>query len=138
MPKDPSNLGKLLAVHATAPVHIQRAAIVAILSFLFFGGMLVAFLVRQHFLYLILATAFFVVNIFTLIGFMMQRRNAVRIFERGLSYGKTKVDWSSVSSFVSGDGELVIKNENGDKLLIPKTIDRYDQLAQLIEQKTAR
>lgn len=137
--KAPANLGKLIAAHPTAAAYIQRAAIVAILSFVFFLAMLVAFAARQHFMYLILAAAFFVVNIFTLIGFLMQRRNVVRVYESGLSCGKARIEWGSVSSFrILDSGELEIDTTNGEKLSIPKSIDRIDSLAMTIEQNTSR
>jgi hypothetical protein len=137
VPKTPINLGKLVAVHATAPAYIQRAAIVALLSFLFFVGMLVAFAARRHFMYLLLAAAFFVVNIFTLIGFLMQRRNVVRVYERGLSYGRTRIEWNSITTFqIADSGELEIETADGPKSSIPKSIDRVDLLAQSIRRNT--
>lgn len=131
------NLGGLIAVHTTAPASIQRAAIVAILSFLFFLGMLVGFVLRQHFIYLILAAAFFVVNIFTLIGFMLQRRNTVRVYENGLVFRRSTIEWISINSFLILDnGELLIEKFNGDKIPIPASIDRLDQLTLLIKQNS--
>jgi len=137
--KSSLNLGKLVAVHPTAAAYIQRAAIIALLSFVFFVGMLVAFAIRQHFMYLLLAAAFFVVNIFTLIGFMMQRRNVVRVYEHGISHGKSRVDWPSVSSVERADsGESKINRRPGAKLSLPKSINQIDVLAKTIQQNTSR
>jgi hypothetical protein len=93
VPGTEKGFGKLIATHRTAPAFIQRAAIIAILSFVFFLVMLVAFLVRQQIGYLILAAAFLVLNIFTLIGFVLQRQNSVSIFDNGLRYRKTSAKW---------------------------------------------
>jgi len=116
---------------------MQRATVVAVLSFVFFLAMLVAFAARQHFMYLILAAAFLVVNIFTLIGFLMQRRNVVRVYEHGLSYGKSRVEWGSVRSAQFADsGELEIQAATGENLLIPKSIDRIDTIYAMIKHNT--
>lgn len=97
--------------------------------------MLVAFAARQHFMYLLLAAAFFIVNIFTLIGFLMQRRNIVRVYEKGLSYGRSRFEWATVNSFQTTEsGELQIEAESGQKLAIPKSIDRIDVLQDTIER----
>ncbi len=139
MPPDPSNLGKLISKHPTAPAFIQRAAIVALLSFLFFLAMLIAFLARQHFGYLILAAAFLVVNIFTMIGFVMQRRNIVKVFENGLSYGKTKIEWISISS-ISNDEKrgAVIEADDGTGIIIPRSIADFDNLVSYIHTQSGR
>ena len=43
MPENPQKLGKLISIHGTSPAFLQRAAIVAMLSFFFFLTMLIAF-----------------------------------------------------------------------------------------------
>ena len=79
-----SELGKLIAVHSTSPAFLQRAAIVAALSFLFFLVALIFYLVWQSFLYFMLATGFLIVQLFTIIGWWMQKRNAVSIYTNGI------------------------------------------------------
>ena len=81
-------LGKLESVHPTSPVFLQRALVVIILSFIFFFAMLIAFTLRQHFGYFLLATAFLIVKLFTLFGWLMQRRKEVKIYENGIAIGK--------------------------------------------------
>ncbi len=98
MPSSENGFGKLIVTHRTSPAFIQRAAIIAILSFLFFLAMLVAFLGRQQIGYLVLAAAFLVLNFFTLIGFILSRQNAVAIFDNGLRYRKGQSKWSEVVS----------------------------------------
>ena len=53
---------------------VQRAVLIAVLSFMFFLAMMIAFYVRQSMLYFLLATAFLVVYIFTMISFVRLRR----------------------------------------------------------------
>jgi hypothetical protein len=136
VPPKPVNLGKLISKHPTAPAYVQRAAIVALLSFVFFLAMLFVFLMRQQAGYLILAAAFLVVNIFTLIGFLMQRRNVVRVFENGISYGKAKIEWKSVKTIQSEEknGLTVVAND-GTAISIPKTISGFESLAKHILTK---
>lgn len=130
------DLGKLVAAYPTAPAFVQRAAIIAILSFLFFLTMLVAFLARQQIGYLVLAAAFLVLNIFTLTGFIMQRRNMVRVFENGLSYGKSSVKWQSIASVNTDNDGLKIMSINGEAIKISKTIDDLGRLSTHIHQHT--
>ena len=66
------DLGRAVSKHPTAAVYVQRAAIVTALSFFFFLGMLLVFYVRQQIVYFVLSTAFLVVYIFTMIGWVMQ------------------------------------------------------------------
>lgn len=56
------------------PAQAQRAAFVAVLSFLFFLAMMFAFYIRQSMLYFLLATAFLIIYIITMISFVRLRR----------------------------------------------------------------
>jgi hypothetical protein len=58
--------------------HVQRAVFIAGLSFLFFLAMMIAFYVRGSMLYFLLATAFLIVYIFTMISFVRLRRSVGR------------------------------------------------------------
>src|SRR5436190_7084791 len=125
-----------MAVHRTAPSFIQRAAVIALLSFAFFLAMLIAFLVRQQFGYLILAAAFFVVNVFTLIGFMIQRQNTVSVFQNGLRYKKAEAAWAEVVSIDDDEAGISIVKYNGAVVKIPRSIDDLGRLNALIREKT--
>ena len=125
-----------MAVHRTAPSFIQRAAVIALLSFAFFLAMLIAFLVRQQFGYLILAAAFFVVNVFTLIGFMIQRQNIVSVFQNGLRYRKGETAWAEVVSIDDDDAGISIVKYDGAVIKIPRSIDDLGRLNALIREKT--
>ena len=91
-------LGKLVAVHSTSPAFLQRAAIVAALSFLFFLVALIFYLIWPNFLYFVLATGFLIVQIFTMIGWWMQKRIAVSIYSNGVAYRNRDLRWSEIET----------------------------------------
>jgi type IV secretory pathway VirB6-like protein len=59
---------------APSPVHMQRAAFTAVLSFLFFLGMMFAYYILQSTIYFLLATAFLIVYVLTMISLYRLRR----------------------------------------------------------------
>jgi membrane protein YdbS with pleckstrin-like domain len=59
---------------AISPSQLQRAIFIAVLSFLFFLAMMFAYYIRQSALYFLLATAFLLVYIMTMISFVRLRR----------------------------------------------------------------
>src|SRR5687767_3938475 len=98
MSKSNANLGSLVSSHGTSPATLQRAAIVTILSFFFFISMLLLFYVRQQMVYFVLSTAFLVVYIFTMVGWVMQKRNVVSVYENGITYRKFSATWDDLQS----------------------------------------
>ena len=131
-----ANLGKLIGTYATAPAFIQRAAVIAIVSFLFFLAMLLAFSAREQILYLVLAAAFLVVNIFTLIGFYMQKRNTVKVFEKGIEYGKHRVEWADlVAADIDSSGRLNLRTKKPATIVIPKTVDDIGKLDEYVRHQ---
>lgn len=132
---DHKNLGKLVAIHGTSPVFLQRAAIVAAVSFLFFFAMLIAFYLRQHFGYFLLSTAFLIVFVFTLIGWWLQKRNAVEIFANGLRYNKRELRWQEITAIENSDRELVLIQTDGEKLVISGTIYALDEIEHYIRRQ---
>jgi amino acid transporter len=61
---------------ATSPAQLQRAVFIAVLSFLFFLAMMFTYYIRQSALYFLLATAFLLVYIMTMISFVRLRRSS--------------------------------------------------------------
>ncbi len=59
---------------AMPPPNAQRAAFIAVLSFLFFLGMMFTYYLRGSILYFLLATAFLIVYILTMISFVRLRK----------------------------------------------------------------
>ena len=55
-------------------VQVQRAAFVAVLSFLFFLAMMFAYYIRESALYFLLATAFLIIYFVTMISFVRLRK----------------------------------------------------------------
>lgn len=98
--------------------------------------MLIAFLARQQFGYLILAAAFFVVNIFTLIGFLIQRQNTVRVFENGFNYKKSFAAWDELVSIEDDDNGISIVKTNGTVIKIPRSIDDIGRLNAHFRERT--
>lgn len=94
-------------------IMLQRAAVVAVASFVFFLLMLVAFYVRGQFGYFVLSTAFLAIYIFTLIGWVIRRRKIVSIFENGIQHGSFEAAWDELVSMRSDkDGLTIVKNGN--------------------------
>ena len=129
MSEQSTQLGKLEGVYGTSPVYLQRALIVIILSFIFFLAMLIAFSIRQQIGYFVLATAFLIVKLFTLFGWMMQRKREVRLYQKGLTIGKKTYLYSEIETVhlkqikeTRQEGEII--KTNGEKIILPEAI--YD------------
>ena len=128
------SLGRLIAVHSTSPAFLQRAAIVAALSFLFFLAALIFYLVWQNFLYFILATGFLIVQIFTMVGWWMQKRNSVRLYENGLIHKKVTVFWADVARLrFEPKAGLRLELADANQLNIPSTTDGLSRIAAHID-----
>ena len=134
MPTTEKNLGKLLSTHPIAPAYMQRAAIVAVVSFVFFLAMLIVFYVRQHIGYFALSTAFLVVYIFTLVGWVMQRRNVVRVYEGGLRYKKFSAAWGEIEAIAANSDGLAITISKREKVTIPATVMEFDRVVDLVKR----
>lgn len=128
------DLGTIVSVHGTSPVYLQRAAIIAGLSFLFFMGTLLIFYTQQSIGYFVLSTAFLVVYIFTLIGWVMQKRNVVSIYENGIAYRKFTSSWDEIKS-VTADSKsgVTIVNSSGDSITISKAVADLSRIAATIK-----
>jgi hypothetical protein len=138
MTSNRTDLGSLVSVHGTSPIFLQRAAIVAVLSFFFFMAMLVIFYVRQQMVYFVLSTAFLVVYIFTLVGWVMQKRNIVSIYENGIAYRKFISIWDEIKS-VKSDSKtgITIVHSSGDSTTIPSSVADVDKIAVAIRNHLA-
>ncbi|MEQ1605486.1 MAG: hypothetical protein ABL999_11525 [Pyrinomonadaceae bacterium] len=112
------DLGRLTATHVIAPAYIQRAVFTAVLSFMFFLGMIFAAYIRPHILYVFLATAFLIVYLITMFSFVMQRKANVEIYENGFRYRKNIILWNAITG-VSDKGEVSVDNK---RIALPQTI----------------
>ncbi|HEX6125802.1 MAG TPA: hypothetical protein VFZ23_10570 [Pyrinomonadaceae bacterium] len=136
MPNSRSGLGQVVSVHGISPVYLQRAAVVAILSFFFFLTTLLVFYLQQRLLYFILSTSFLVVYIFTMIGWVMQKRNTVSIHENGVAYRKFVSTWGEIKSVKSDPGSgITITKLNGESATIGKSIEDHGVIAAAIARR---
>lgn len=131
MTEQTQNLGKPESIHGVSPVYLQRALIVIILSFIFFMAMLIAFSLRENIGYFLLATAFLLVNLFTLFGFMSQRKKVVVLYEKGFTFGKQVCFYHEINKISQSE----ITKTNGEKIILPKTIDNIQGVIEKIDEK---
>jgi hypothetical protein len=136
MAHDRTDLGNFISTHGTSPAFLQRAAIVALLSFFFFLAMLLVFYLRQQFIYFVLSTAFLVVYIFTMIGWVMQKRNVVSIYENGITYRKFAATWDELKS-VKSDARsgITLTKSSGESVTIGKSVSDLDAIAVTIKKQ---
>lgn len=137
-------LGKLEKIHGIAPASLQRALILIILSFIFFLVMLIVFSIRQQIGYFILATAFLIVKLCTLFGWMMQRKKAVLLYENGLVLGKQVCLYEDIeniylkqtSRMLGGTkNECEIVKTDGEKIVLPEAIHNVHGIIDKVEEK---
>ena len=132
MPELNRNLGKLVAVYELAPEHIQRAAFITALSFLFFLAMMFVFYIRQNILYFLLASAFLVIYLVTLFSWVKQRRSVVKVHEHGLNYKGRSTLWSEIES-VDDSGSINIRSEK--PIILLRTLYKFELLLDAIRQR---
>ncbi len=136
---NPSNdLGRLVSIFGIHPSYLQRAVFVAILSFVFFLAMMLAFYLRQQFGYFLLATAFLFVYIVTMFSWVVQRKNLVKVYQNGIEYRKFSCMWNEIGS-VTKETErqrehIVIKSKDGRSVLIPSSISGINELFDFIHR----
>ena|SRR5215213_4995422 len=134
--KHQPGLGKLISVHGISPLFLQRAAIVAVVSFLFFLATLLYFYLEQSIGYFVLSSAFLVVYIFTMIGWVIQKRNTVSLYENGITHRKFSATWDEIQSVkVDAATGITIVKSSGESLAIGKTTADIGRIALLIKQK---
>lgn len=122
--------GKLISVHPTSPILVQRASIVAALSFVFFLAMLLTFYLRQQIGYFMLGSAFLIVHLATLAGIWLQKRNTVKLYENGLYCRQSFVAWKDISLARESEAAgLEIISTTGKKLIIPRSLFAFAVIA---------
>lgn len=138
MAQSTNDLGRLVSIFGIHPSYLQRAVFVAVLSFLFFIAMMFAFYMRQQFGYFLLATAFLFVYIVTMLSWVVQRKNLVKVYQDGIEYRKFSCKWSEIDT-VSKETErqrdhIVIKSKDGRTVLIPASIAGINELFEFIHR----
>lgn len=138
------NLGKLQSAHGIAPAFLQRAAILAILAFIFFLLMMLAFSVWKSIGYFLLAMAFLVVQIFTLTGWIMQKHAELKIYENGFTYKKYVCRWDEIKSIrivkrkdltVTG---CEIEKKTAEKIVLTEAIHHLEMIVKKIESEFSK
>lgn len=139
MKEKTEKLGKIIVEYGIAPAYLQRAVIVAVLSFFFFLTTMVMFSMWRNFLYFFLSTAFLIVYLVTMFGWLMLRKNVLKIYENGLTYRKFAARWSEIeavkSSAKNGKTTCEIHKKKGEKITLTETIYGVEQAIKIIESK---
>jgi len=135
MPTSGKDLGKLIAVYGPAPAFLQRAVFLTILSFVFFLGTMFIYYVRQGFVYFILASAFLVLYVISLISFFGQRKNLLKVYELGIEFKNNKALWTDIES-VSDEGVVQITGDR--KMVIPKSLGNFDDIVRHVRSMVQR
>ena len=128
-PRSKEELGKPVAIFPLAPAYIQRAVILIVLSFLFFMAMMFTYYIRASGLYFLLATAFLILYLVTLISFVTQRKTQLKIFENGFAYKTVSVLWTEMTT-VDEDGTIVLAG--GKRITVSTAINDRDKALAMI------
>jgi hypothetical protein len=133
------NLGKLVNVYGIAPAYLQRAVIIAVLSFIFFLTTLAMYSLWRNFLYFFLSTAFMIVYLATMFGWLMMRKNFLKIYENGLTYRKFAARWEEIENLATDrKGEnfnCEIRKTKGEKITLTESIYGVEQAVGIIRSK---
>lgn len=139
MREKPQNLGKIVGVYGIAPAFLQRTVVVAVFSFLFFLVTMVMFSMWKNFLYFFLSTAFLIVYLLTMLGWLFLRKNVLKIYENGLSYRKFTARWDEIEAVQAQDkkGKFAgeIRKSKGEKVVLSDAIQNVRQAVKIIEAK---
>lgn len=111
---------------------MQRAVFIAVLSFLFFMAMMLAFYIRQNIGYFLLSTAFLLVYIVTMFSWIRQRRTVVEVYENGLKFREKAILFSDMTGI---EKTGILSLAKGEKLQLPTALDRSDDLFSLIQSR---
>ena len=126
------DLGRVLAIYPIAPAYQQRAVFIAVLSFLFFVAMMLAFYLRQTLGYFLLATAFLFVYLITMFSWFIQRKSVAKVYDRGFEFKDRVFSWDEFET-ITYDRRIVITPKSGKPLELPTTISEPAALARHIK-----
>lgn len=136
MTDEPYDLGRLLSSHGTSTVFLQRAAVIAVLSFVFFVAMLVVTYVRAQIGFFVLASAFLVLYLVTMIGIWLQRRETVKLYQHGIAFKRFRARWEDIESVeAASKSGITIKRLDGETVTLNPTLAGFNDIAETIRQK---
>ena len=113
-------------------MYLQRALFIAVLSLVFFLVMMVGFYIRQSLGYFLLATAFLLVYLVTMVSWALQRRSQIGLYENGLTYKKNRVLWEDIRG-IDENGKIV--TADGEKFTIPKSMNNFGMVLNVIRTR---
>lgn len=141
MAQQDSDLGALQNVYGISPIFIQRALVVAVLSFVFFIAMLIVFSLLQKLVFFLLATAFLIIELLTLFGWLTQKRNEIGIYENGFTFRRQNYLWNQLATISkSGDGQKTkyeIKLNDGNRISMSGAANGVEDFVRKAESKMA-
>jgi len=136
--KRETDLGPIVTEHRIAADQVQKVAIVAPLSFIFFLAMLVAFYLRNSLGYFILSSGFLVVYLFTMFGFFSMKKKVFRFHHHGISFKKIRLPFELISKVhLDSRVGLVIDSSEG-RLIVPQSISGLAQIATELDRRIGR
>lgn len=137
-------LGKLIRLHPVSPVVLQRAVIVAMLSFLFFLATMAGVYASQKLGFFLLSTAFLIVNIFTMFGLLMARKNVLKVYENGFSYKNFKTRWDEIEKievkmihrpFIGGKIAYRVIKKDSENIILNESIHEINCVIEKIDNE---
>lgn len=130
------NLGNLISVHPVSPAAVLRVIVVAVLSFIFFMGTLVAFYASGKAVFFLLSSGFLVIYVLTMIGWFALRKIELRIFEGGLAYKKSTMSWEEIESAERLPKKgLRITLSGRPPITVPESLSDIDKIEAFIGSK---
>lgn len=126
------DLGNIINVYAIAPAFVQRAVFIAVLAFMFFLAMMLAFYLRQNIVYFLLASAFLILYIVMMFAWVTQQKNIVEIYDGGLSYKKNVLTWDEIKAI---DDEGILSLNIGKPIVLPRSVDKFEMMISNIRQR---
>jgi hypothetical protein len=128
------DLGKLVSVHGTSAAYLQRAAIVVVMAFVFFLVTLILYNLWGDIVYLLMAAAFLILHPFTLVGWWMQKRNVVRLYENGVEFRKFNATWDEISRVeAKTDTGVRITKIGGETVTLGRSVSEIGKVARVIK-----
>ena len=141
------DLGNLRSVHGIAPAFMQRAAILIIISFVFFVMMTIAFTLRRNIGYFLLATAFLIIQFFTLFGWIVQKRTLFKLYENGFAYRKQVCLWDEIESItvkpakpfeVNSKTDCEVVKISGERIVLSEAIQGVENIVERIRTEIVK
>ena len=128
------DLGKLVSRHGTAAAYLQRAAVVVVLSFLFFLSTLILYNIWGDVVYFLLSCAFLILLVFTLVGWWMRNRDVVRIYENGIEFRKFRARWDEITRVEArSDSGVTLTKTGGQTATLGRSVAEIGTIARTIK-----